>query len=67
MARMHPDDLQAIIDGIAAKLTGCIPSPPLQHLSIAQQAINLARQGRHEESRQLLKAHSKRKRVNVPA
>lgn len=40
---------------------GSVVSVKQQPMSIADQAINLARHGRYDESKALLKAHSKRR------
>lgn len=38
-----------------------LPAPAPQTMTVGQQAIQLARQGKIEESKALLKAHSKRR------
>lgn len=57
-----PEDLirQILREELAAFFSGMTPAVP-QSLSLAQQAINLARQGKHAESKELLKAHARRK------
>lgn len=59
---MSADEIREIIrQELAAFFTGQLVAHP-KPLSIAQQAINLAKQGKHEESKALLKAHSKLQR-----
>lgn len=60
MIRLHPDDIKAIAERVVA-LMGVQPPTVLPQLSIGQQAIMLARQGKVEESKELLRAHSKRR------
>lgn len=60
MTRLHPDDIRAIAQEVAT-LLGVAPAANNQPLSIAQQAINLAKQGKHEESKALLKSYSKQR------
>jgi len=62
MTRLHPDDIRAIAQEIASVL-GLVPPSNRQPLTIAQQAISLAKQGKHEESKALLKSYSKQRAV----
>lgn len=61
MTRLHPDDIRAIAERVVLLLGGNVPQPDLAPMSIGQQAIALARQGRIEESKALLKSHGKRR------
>lgn len=54
---LDTEDLAAIEDIIRRLITGCAPAPAI--LTAGAQAIQLARQGKIEESKALLKAHSK--------
>ena len=60
MTRLHPDDIRAIAQEIAT-LLGLVPPANTPPLTIAQQAIAMAKQGKHEESKALLKSYSKQR------
>lgn len=57
------EELTEIALTIAAELRSLfnLPAPAPQPMSIAQQAIQMAREGRIEESKAFLRAHSKRR------
>lgn len=58
---MSADEIREIIrQELAAFFTGQVVAPP-KPLSVAQQAINLAKQGDIEGSKALLRAHGKRR------
>jgi len=59
--RLHPDDIRAIASEVAALLAGR-QAVVSEALSPAQQMIQLARQGRFEESKQIPKALMQRSR-----